>query len=531
MKDNTSTVAELLLKELYRLGVEFVFLVPGAQIIPLVNTLFEKHESNIPQPIIANHELSAGFMAIGYAQASGKIGTAFSIGGPGAAYMIGASVSAKADDIPVLFVTGNIPPKNFGKGEFQDASPQGTNDSAIFHEAIGNSIICNKPEDIEYVFTKLHSSFHTSKPFHVQIPINVQKAHYPLDFKPDLNNRKRLNISVNGLLEKSVLLLGQKVLDSIDKSILKNFVKRNIIPIVTDMKTRGILDETSQESLGYIGFNSDIRALEVFNPLSPLVADNIISIGIRKELVNQYIDNTKIKVNTIDPQLVNNFLKKAKTNEIIKDIRKKWLNELNEISSRKLETIKYKDKISFSELFETINMVANENVIYCLDSGQIRRAGSVFITCRTPRTLIQSETLAPMGSGICASIGIQLANPKKRVISLFGDGSMRMHGMELSTAVRYKLPIIFILCDNQSYATVKVLKEAKILPKTNWSAYAQLIGIKSFFADNQIDFSNALKECFISNEPILIWTSVPVSLENEFKVTHKLEYKSWLSEI
>ncbi len=58
-----------------------IFLVPGAQIVPLVFKLYEENKKGIPKPIIANHELGAGFMALGYARASGKMGVAISIGG------------------------------------------------------------------------------------------------------------------------------------------------------------------------------------------------------------------------------------------------------------------------------------------------------------------------------------------------------------------------------------------------------------------------------------------------------------------
>ena len=105
MNEQKPTVAEVLLKELFKLGVEYVFLVPGAQIVPLLVCLFNENKKDIPEPIIASHELAAGFMALGYARASGKIGVALSIGGPGASYMIGAGVTAKADDVPILFIT------------------------------------------------------------------------------------------------------------------------------------------------------------------------------------------------------------------------------------------------------------------------------------------------------------------------------------------------------------------------------------------------------------------------------------------
>lgn len=533
MKKNSTSLAEILLKEIFRSGVEYVFLVPGAQIVPLVQVLFENSIAEIPIPIIANHELAAGFMAMGYSRASGKAGIVLSIGGPGAAYMVGAGICAKADDVPLILITGNIPPDNYGKGEFQDASQLGTNDVAIYRETVGNSVECKHPDDFILVVKALHDAIYYLKPLHIQIPINVLKEEIePLDkaepIKPKMNGR----FTAGKLPDRTVLLLGRKVSGFINPSVLSEFVHNNSIPVVTDMKTRGVLPETEPQSIGYIGFNSDIRALEVFSGGSALVTEKVVAIGVKPELINQYIDTAKIQVMSIEPGLTNEFLSKTTSGESEIAHRKEWISQINKIKLPISVIRKYKDRISYFDLLETINRQAPENVIYCLDSGQIRRAGSLFLTCKSPQMLIQSDTLSPMGSGICASIGAQVANPDKRVIALFGDGSMRMHGMELSTAVRYNLPVVFILCDNRSYAsTMKLHPDAKDLPYIDWKAFADSIGINLIFADNEKDFSEVLSNSFAEKKPALIWLKVPYLLEDEIQKIDKLEYKNWLSGI
>jgi len=534
MDNQELIVAEILLKELYNTGVEYVFLVPGAQIVPFVFKLFDKETTGIPKPIIANHELAAGFMALGYARATGKIGVALSIGGPGAAYMVGAGVTAKADDVPMVFITGNIPPENFAVGEFQDASSGGTNDSAIFREAIGTSIVCNRPEELDEVLIKLYKYHAELKPLHIQIPISIQKAPYKRPNIEVVNNFKYpINAPIRNFKDKvkSVILIGQKALDKIDHDKLRNFVKRTNMAVVTDMKTRGILSEEELFSLGYIGFNSDIRALEVFNIESPLAAEHVVCCGVKHHLINQYINSSAVELTYIKPESFDLWVDTFIPNGELIHQRGEWLNEVNEIIPPQPIPTEFKNKVSYADLLYIINHEMPEDTVYCLDAGQIRRAGSIFLTCRSPRTLIQSETLSPMGSGICASVGAQLASTKKRVVSLVGDGSMRMHGMELATAVRYNLPIIFILCDNQSYASVKAQDDAKELPETNWNSYAKLIGIKSFYADNKFDFEDGLKQALLLNEPVLLWTIVPYLLEDELKKTQAVEYKNWLSGI
>jgi len=534
MKSQNKTVAEILLSEIYNLGIDYVFLVPGAQIIPLLLKLYDKNTSGFPKPIIANHELAAGLMALGYARASGKVGVAFSIGGPGASYMVGAGVTAKADKTPVMFVTGNIPPHNYGRGEFQDASHLGTNDSAIYKEALGTSVICNHPNDISMVLSALRLCQSEMKPIHVQIPISVQKS--VCKSIPDLS--KEITTNGNAVLpeisfegkEKVVLLIGHAALEKADHLKIRKFARHHKIGVVTDLKARGIIPETDKESLGFIGFNSDLRALEVFDIHSPFAADIVLTIGVRKELIAQYIDDSMV-VKHLDPVLFNNWMAAFTEEKKFIKRRVKWLESLNKITPPRSVPVNYPGKVSYTKLFETINRIMPKNTIYCLDSGQIRRAGSIFLTCHFPRSLIQSDILSPMGSGICASVGAQLAAPEIPVVSLFGDGSMRMHGMELATAVKYKLPVIFVLCDNQSYASVKAQKEAKELPEINWGSFAELIGIKSFFVDNQKEFSKQLINALACNEPTLIWTKVNGLLDEEMVKTQTLEYKNWLSGI
>ena len=226
--------------------------------------------------------------------------------------------------------------------------------------------------------------------------------------------------------------------------MLKKFVEKNLIGVVTDMKSRGVLSESENASLGYIGFNNDLRALKVFDCRSPIAAEQIISVGISKDLINLYLNAEVVEIIKIEPCEINSFFETYTSSQDIIDQRKYWLNELNKLGGLKASRTNFKNKVSYVDLIRTLNDVMPKSTIYCLDSGQIRRAGSIFLTSYLPRTLLHSDTLSPMGLGICSSIGAQLAKPDRHVVCLFGDGSMRMNGIELSTAVRYDLPIIFM---------------------------------------------------------------------------------------
>ncbi len=540
MEYQESSVAEALLQEIVKMGVEYIFLIPGAQITPLVKALYKMKSL---KAVIATHELAAAFMAIGYARASGKMGVVMSTGAPGAAYMTGAGITAKADKVPVLFITGNIPEDHHGHGEFQDASPKGTNDSAIFKESIGESIICRHPKELSSIITAMVKSTARSRPLHVQIPVDIQIANIDIkmhQYMDDQNRFATLRIT-EGVPDidfdkkrKTVILLGHLALGTIEGKRLTDFIRKNQIGVITDMKARGIIPESDRESLGHIGFNSDFRALEALSVDSPLLTDQIFAIGVTEALIKQYIDPS-IKITRLMPGTLKAWTKAHADHPVKKrsvEFRKAWLEALSSVVPTKQTPVHYKDKVSYLEMFEVIDDVMPDDTVYCLDAGQLRRAGSMLLRAHTPRSIIQSDTLSPMGFGICAAIGAKFAIPKKPVISIVGDGSMRMHGAEMMTAVRYRLPIIFIVGDNRAYISLPKSQEIKAfsdLPKVDWLAFANSFGMKATYSQDRETFQGQLEKAKKSKRPTLLWLRVPGLLDDEFKQTTSLEYKNWLT--
>jgi acetolactate synthase-1/2/3 large subunit len=84
---------------------------------------------------------------------------------------------------------------------------------------------------------------------------------------------------------------------------------------------------------------------------------------------------------------------------------------------------------------------------------------SQFFTFRHPRSLLTSGGLGTMGYGFPAAIGAQIANPKKRVIDIAGDGSIQMNIQELATAVYNQLPVIVAILNNGFLGMVRQWQE------------------------------------------------------------------------
>ena len=111
-------VSELIVRYLERLGIEHIFGMPGAHILPVYDSLYDSKIHSV----LAKHEQGAAFMAGGYARASGKIGACITTAGPGATNLVTGIANAYADKLPLLIITGEAPTYIFGKGGLQESS-------------------------------------------------------------------------------------------------------------------------------------------------------------------------------------------------------------------------------------------------------------------------------------------------------------------------------------------------------------------------------------------------------------------------
>lgn len=530
-----TTVSGLLLDEIERLGCNTIFLVPGANISSFVT---QSQSRKMIDLVIANHELAAGFMALGYAKATGNPGVACCIGSPGIAYLTGAAATAAAEQIPLLFVSGNIPPDSWGKGFFQDGSPQGTNDVAMLEQAIGCSCTCSDADMIHDTLVLIADRLRSKRPVHIQLPIDVQSAFCSgrLRKEPAVSSQQAglssLPPVTSDLHKKTLLMIGHEAADNIDSQLLKRAVERHAFGVVTDIKSRGVIDEHCANSLGYVGFNSSHSALSALDINSPLAADRLFEIGFPATLSARYTGQS-MPSSTVDAYVANTWLHEladaAAGSPDYADANEQWLKELGKLSSYSPINREMKGQLHYSRMLDACQQFLPADTIYCLDSGQIRRAGNMMIKARNRQTIVQSDSLSPMGMGICAAIGAKTALPERPVVALFGDGSMRMHGMELATAQRYRLPVIFILCDNESFASTPGNDAIKKLPAVRWDVFAGSFGVRTHLSADYGTFKQHLLAAMKSPEPTLLWTRVPDLLDEEIDIVAGEFDKSWLS--
>jgi acetolactate synthase-1/2/3 large subunit len=168
-------VSELIVRFMERLGIDTVFGMPGAHILPVYDGLYD---SPI-RTVLAKHEQGAAFMACGNSRASHKISGCLATAGPGATNLVTGIANAFADKLPVLAITGEAPTYIFGKGGLQESSGEG---GAISQSELFRSIThyCKLIERTDYLPGVLNQAAKvlladTPGPVLLSIPYNVQK--------------------------------------------------------------------------------------------------------------------------------------------------------------------------------------------------------------------------------------------------------------------------------------------------------------------------------------------------------------------
>ena len=107
----------------------------------------------------------------------------------------------------------------------------------------------------------------------------------------------------------------------------------------------------------------------------------------------------------------------------------------------------------------TLRKLIEDDAIVVVDGGNTAVWAQFFHEVRVPNTFLGTFKLGMLGAGVAQALGAQVAQPKRRVVCVIGDGAMGFHAQELETAVRQKLPVTFIvLCDRQ-WGMVKLTQQ------------------------------------------------------------------------
>ena len=486
-------VSELIVKYMERLGIDTIFGMPGAHILPVYDSLYD---SPI-QSVLAKHEQGAAFMACGYARASANIGACITTAGPGATNLITGIANAYADKQAILIITGETPTYIFGKGGLQESSGEGgsINQCALFDSITRYSRVIERTDYLENVLNQASKILlsENSGPVLLSLPFNVQKEMVELDILDNIITSRPPSSASSSSQEGShdgqqidhfvdllrhskqpVIVSGYGCIKSGAQSLVTELSQSLNIPVTSSLKGKGTINECSELSLGSLGVTSSGYAYDYIINKSDLVVvlgasfnertsylwndrllgdKSVVQVDINDDQLNK-VYQADLTINADIKQTLSSVMKKLKRESLEKkqlenisayknDIEDKATREGNSIFQAEFSLVKAFFKRMNSVFPEGIS-VFDDNIIFAQN----------LLNVSTKNRFYPNAGISSLGHAIPAAIGAQFSE-KTTMFAIIGDGGFQMCCMEIMTAVNYQIPLNIVLFNNSSMGLIR----------------------------------------------------------------------------
>ena len=517
--------AEIIMQVLADEGVRTIFGYSGGAILPTYDAVFRHNEAHAedgkdPIPLIVPaNEQGAGFMAAGYARASGDVGVAIVTSGPGATNCVTPVRDCMADSVPIVVICGQVPRAAIGTDAFQEAPV-----TAVMGSVAKHVFLVTDPETLE---STVRTAFEISRtgrpgPVVVDIPKDVQNWEGPFEgvgVLPIPGYRHRLRavesnkvgddqcaefFSLLAESERPLIYAGGGVINGNASEALRTFSRVFGIPGVTTLMGLGGLDTVDPLCLHMLGMHGTAHANYAVDD-----CDLLIAVGARFDdrvagdppkfapkahrVLHFDIDPAEIhKVKHADwyhvgilNDALEALLEYGRRTDFKADFSV-WHTEVADLKTTyALNYDRDSELIQPHYIIETMNRITQGKAIISTGVGQHQMWAAQYSDFREPRLWLTSGSMGTMGFGLPAAIGAQFARPDKLVIDVDGDASIRMNLGEFETVTTYDLPIKIIVLNN--FGDGMVMQWQRLFFKGRLSASDKSLRKKNFVKTAEAD--------------------------------------------
>ncbi|WP_336760815.1 thiamine pyrophosphate-binding protein [Paenibacillus sp. USHLN196] len=521
------TVADYLAESLRNLGVTHVFGIIGKSICPAVLKMVDYGLEFIP----GRHESSSGFAAAGYALQTGKLGVAFATSGPGGTNLLTAAAHAKANNLPVLFITGHQSIQELGLPQCQDSSSYLADLAEMFRPATLFSKLVERGDHFGTLLNHaLSIALGPNKgPVHLCLPFDVQtellsQCRIIIPEPEPLFSISNLN-RILPLIQQSshpLIIAGKGVSRARAHDELLHLAETFNIPVITTPGGKGSIAWDHPLYHGPCGVGGFPHADDMLNQ-----SDLYIVLGSR--LSDMTICNLKPENHPAhliqfdaDPTFVGKILS-AQTLHItgdLKDNMQYWLGTLEDLPTpeRTTSPMDYTvplpdlSHLSLASVLDSMSDLLPYDHKLFVDDGSHGFHAVQRYKVKKPGSFVFDAYFACMGNAIGMAIGAKAASPEETIVCITGDGCFMMLGTEINTAVCNNLAVIFIVVNNKQLdmALKGMEKTTGRIDGTLFEVpmdaakFAESLGAVAFRAETHEEFSSALSTAQTLNQVTVI---------------------------
>ena len=523
------TVADVLVETLVAHGVTRFFGMVGHSNLGFADALRRAEERGDLTFIGIRHEGAAAFAASAYGKLTGRPAACFAIAGPGSTNLLTGLYDAKLDQSPVIAISGQVPSKVLGRGAFQDLDL-----SAIFKDvAITSTTVQAGSDHAELAALAVKHARDGRGVAHLVLPDEVQAL--PSDappaspvgryseqpIRPDeaaLTGAAKLVRDAR----RPVIIVGHGARGAEAEVI--ELAERLHAPVLTTFKAKGLVPDTHPLGAGVLGRSGTPVASWLMNESDLLVVvgasfSNHTGIAPYKPIVQ--IDDTPGSIGRFDAvsahvlgdaatvlEALARAVAGAQPEDQTAEIAERWAIWRAEKARRADD-----DRgagVSAAAVFAALSDHLPAEAVVTVDVGNHAYSLGRYLESQG-QPVLMSGYLGSIGFGYPAAIGAWAADPDRPVVAVTGDGGFGQYATELTTAVKYGIPIKHVLLNNNALGKISKEQLAADYPvwhtslhNPGWAAYAELCGATGIKVTNRDQLGDAMNSLFATTGPALL---------------------------
>lgn len=536
-----TTITDVMVETMVNMGVNRVFGMVGHSNLGLADALRRQEEKGNLKFIGIRHEGAASFAASAYGKLTGSPAACFAIAGPGSTNMFTGLWDAKVDRAPILALTGQVATQVVGTGNFQELDlVRAFNTVAAFNHRVQLS-----SDHSELMVLAIKHAILKRDVSHLTFPDEIQTV----PAKENEQARSGLNritpttiappqesfdkaLQLLNESQKPTIVVGHGARFHMDKIIA--FAEKMNCPVMTTFKGKGQIPDNHPLGCGVLGRSGTPIASWFMNEADLLLvigASFSKHTGITPKISTIQIDFDPLalaKFHSIDAPLWGeisvtvDMIRKSVINLENKVDRKAEIAERWNIWKEEKHTRLMEDHgkgISSIAVFDALNQLAPDNAVMCVDVGNNAYSFGRYFESKK-HSFLMSGYLGSIGFAFPAAMGAWAAVGNDRpVIAVAGDGGFCQYLAEITTAVKYKMPIKTIILNNGELG--KISKEQRAgefdvwatdLSNPNFAEFANGCGSLGIRVEKREDLLIRMKKILSHKGPALLEVLTDVSL-------------------
>ena len=486
-------------------------------------------------------------MACAYSKYTGKLGACVATSGPGAIHLLNGLYDAKADNTPVIAITGTTYSDMMGSDYQQDVNLlQLFSDVTVYN----NMIIATEQAEM-VVDIACRAALTRRGVSHLTIPIDIQErklegkyskhkiaghtsdAFTSITSLPDRKLIQQAAETINSG-NKVVILVGQGALNAGDE--VSEVATKIGAPVAKALLGKAVIPDNHPNSVGGIGLLGTEPTVDAMNEADTLLMIGTSfpyidylpkpgqargiqidikpeKIGLRYPVEVGLVGDSKRILLALLPLLSNKEIEEGESQGFLKSKQqamKKWNDVLHQQSN---SNTKNKDRpIKPQFIASVVSEELDDNAIVSVDSGTNTIWATRYIQMRKGMKFSVSGTLASMGCGLPYALAAQIAYPKRQCVAFVGDGGFTMLMGEFATAVQYNLPIKVIILKNNVLGMIRWEQMAFLgnpefgveFSPIDFAKFAEACGGKGYSIKEYSEVESTMKIAMKERKPTIV---------------------------